>query len=386
MALTLEQLRTIVSRDDALADILVTLQSLGFNTTAWQAGSVQRTMLTGVAQVYATFTGIVDGLSRLAFNSTSEGTALTLFADSHFDNQRTGATSTSGTVVLTGGAVGPPHVLAIGAVIVADATGRTFINTSGGTVPIGGVCAPPLTFQAQIAGTDGNVANDTITVMQTSFAGVTCNNPDPGGGSWITVLGTDTEADVTLRARNTAKWGVISVSDPADRYEYFIRTAVAGAVRVEVDDQTPDGPGTLRAYIASATGVSPAADVTATQAELERIKNPTAKVSAPSGAFAADAQPQTFTYTAYILTASNTAATRAAIEAALSDYVNTLPISGDIFPDAAIGIFVRGECEAAMTDITGVERIAWTLPAGNVNIVAHDVMTISSINGTYTSI
>jgi hypothetical protein len=384
MPLTLAQLRTIITRDDALADIIVDLQSLGFHSTSWQSGSGQRTMPTAMAQTYATMTNSVDALSRHAFNDTSEGDALTAFSASHYDNDRTAATATVGSIVLTGGAVGPPHVVAVGDVVCADATGRTFRNTTGGTVPVSGTVT--LTFQAEVTGTDGNVANATITTMQTPLAGVTCNNPDPGTGSWITSLGTDAESDTTLRARNTAKWGIVSVSDPADRYEYFIRTAVSGAVRVEVDDANPDGPGTLRAYIASATGVSPGADVTATQTELERIKNPTAVVSSPSGAYAADAQPQAFEYTAYVLTASNTTATQTAIETALRGYVNGLPIGGDVFPDAAIGIFVRGECEAAMTALTGVERIAWTLPVGNVNITAHDIMTVASITATYTSI
>lgn len=380
MPLTLEQLRTVTTRDDALADIIVDLQSLGFNTTAWQSGSVQRTMLTAHAQVHSTFSGMIDGLTRLCFNQSSQGDALTAFSWSHYNNLRTASTATTGSIVLTGGAVGPPHAVAIGDVVCADASGRTFRNTSGGTVPASGTVT--LTFQAEVSGTGGNVANDTITIMQTPLAGVTCNNPDPGTGSWITSLGTDEETDATLRARNTAKWGIVSVSDPASRYEYFIRTAVSGAVRVEVDDANPDGPGTLRAYIASATGVSPPADVTATQTELDRIKNPTATATA----YAADAQPQPFEYTAYILSANNTAATQAAIEAALRNYVNTLPISGDVFPDAIPGIFVRGECEAAMTSLDGVERIKWVQPAGNVTITGHDVMTVSGITATYTSI
>jgi uncharacterized phage protein gp47/JayE len=380
MALTLTQLRTVITRDDALADLLTTAQSLGFNATSWQAGSVQRTLLTIFAQGISTYSETVDALSRLAFNSTSTGDAMTQFASSHYDNTRIGATFTEGLVELTGAAVGPPHVLAIGDVTVADSTGRTWKNIEAGTVPVSGSVS--LSFRADVAGVDGNVANDTITVMQTTLAGTTANNPDPGSGTWITTLAVDAEADATLAARNTSKWGVLSVSDPAARYEHFVRTAVPGAVRVEVDDSNPQGPGTIDVYIAAATGVSPGADVTASQTELDRIRNPTATVVA----IAAVAQSQAFVYTAYIQSALNTATTQAAIEAALRAYVNGLDIGGDVFPDSPIGIFAHSEAVGAMTAIGGVDRVELTTPAGNVNVTAHNVMTVASVTPTHTSI
>ena len=380
MALTLSQLRTVISRDDALEDILATLEALGFNVTAWQSGGVVRTLLTAFAQGHSTFTQSVDGLSRLAFNSTSTGDAMTAFADSHYDNQRIGATFTEGLVELTGAAVGPPHAVAIGDVTVADSSGRTFKNVEAGTVPLSGSVS--LLFRADVAGTDGNVANDTITVMQTTFAGTTANNPDPGGGTWISTLAVDEETDASLAARNTAKWGVLSVSDPADRYEYFVRQAVAGASRVEIDDSNPRGAGTIDVYIATSTGVSPGADVTATQTEMDRIRNPTADVVA---AAAAD-QPQGFEYTAYIQSALNTATTQAAIAQALRDYVNGLDIGGEVFPDSPIGIFAHSEAVGAMTAIIGVNRIELTTPPANVSITAHHVMTVASVTATHTSV
>ena len=64
MALTLAQLRTVTTRDDALEDLLTTLQALGFNTSAWQSGSVQRTLMTAFAQGYASMTEITAALEE----------------------------------------------------------------------------------------------------------------------------------------------------------------------------------------------------------------------------------------------------------------------------------------------------------------------------------
>ena len=380
MALTLEQLRTPITPDEALTGLLTIAQSLGFNTTSWQSGSTQRTFIQIFAQVDSTFTNVTDSLSRLAFNNTSFGDGLTAFSSSNYDNDRIDATNTIGDIVLTGGAVGPPHVVAAGDIVAADAAGVTFRNITAGTIPASGTVT--LSFQAETPGTTGNVANNTITILQTALAGVTINNPDPGSGSWITTLATDEETDAALISRNITKWGTLSPSDPADRYEFFVRTAVPSATRVEVDDSNPRGPGTLDVYIAAATGVSSAADVSATQTELDRIKNPTADVLA----LAATAQLQNFTYTAFVLTANNTAATQAAIQQALEDYTNGLDIGGDIFPDAIQGIWVLSEALQAMSEIAGVERVEFAVPTGNTSILGHHIMTVGAVTATYTSV
>ena len=380
MSLTLEQLRTPLTNDEALNGLLTIARSVGFNTTAWQSGSTQRTLLQIMATVWATTTQVTDSLSRLAFNSTSFGDGLTAFSSSNYDNARIAATSTIGDLVLTGGAIGPPHVVAAGDVVAADASGTAFRNLVGGVIPASGSLT--LSFTADNPGTIGNVNNATITILQTALAGVTVNNPDPGSGSWITTLGTDDETDAALQQRNTDKWGTLSPSDPEARYAYFIRTAVPSATRVEIDDGNPDGPGSLRAFIAGATGVSSGADVAATQTELERIKNPTANVLA----LAALAQVQPFTFTAYILTANNTAATQAAVQQALENYTNSLPIGGELFPDAMNGIWVLSEAIQAMSAIAGVERVEFAVPTGNTPVTAHRVMTVGTITQTYVAI
>ena len=379
MALTLEQMRTATTRDEALADILTTLQALGFNTTAWGASSVQRFMLTAFADLYRNATLVTDAISRMAFNDSATGDAMTAFADSHYDNQRVGATYAAGLVTLTGAAVGPPYVLAIGDVVVANAAGITFRNTTGGTVPASG--SIPLTFQAEVAGITGNVANSTITILQTALAGVTVNNPDPGSGTWLTTVAVDIESDATLALRNTAKWGVLSPSDPLAAYAYYISTAEPNATRVEVDDANPRGLGTLDIYIAAAGAVSSAQDVTDAQTEADRIRNPTADVLA----IAAPAQAQAFVATVRITSALNTAATQAAVLAALTAYVNGLPISGTVF-GAAQGQFVFSEAVGAMTAVPGVVEVAMTTPAANVLITLHSVMTIASYTPTYVSV
>lgn len=369
MALSLLQLRTILNRDQALAELLETLQSLGFNTTAWQSGSIQLTLLTTFADSYARMTSVASSLSMLAFNATSIGQSLTAFSDSHYDNQRLAAASTEGVVVLTGAAVGPPHTITVGQLVATDATGRSYRNTTAGTLAASGTLE--LTFGADIVGSDGNIPSSTLTILQTPLAGTTIDNPPiPATGTWITSLGNDEETDASLRLRNTSKWGTLSYSDPADRYEHYVRTAVPTVPRVEIDDDDPGGPGTIHIYVAGPTATATPVDVAAAQVEADRIKNPTADVTC----FAATEQPQAFVYDCYITAGLNTADTQTAVEQALTDYVNGLPISGTLFPILGTGNFVFSEALAAMTSVVGVERIDMTTPPGNVPIAAHAIM------------
>ena len=78
--MNLSQLRTTVTKDEALTFLLTELASLGFGATSWQSGSVQRTLVEMFASVYSNLTLSVDAISRIAFNDTSEGAALTAFS------------------------------------------------------------------------------------------------------------------------------------------------------------------------------------------------------------------------------------------------------------------------------------------------------------------
>jgi len=383
MPLTLLQLRSPLTVDQALEEDLDTLAALGFNTTAWQTGSVQLTFVRMIATVHSTLTTYADSLSRLAFNATSLGEALTAFSGSQYANDRIVSTPTSGTVVLTGGPVGPPYAVALGQLVVTDANGVTFRNTTTGTIPASGTL--DLTFECETPGTAGNVANNTLTILQTPLAGVASNNPAiPATGTWVTSLGTDAESDAALRLRNISKWGTISYSDPADRYENYLRTAVPNLPRIELDDDNPRGPGTLDLYVATTDGSAPTViDLAAAQTETNRIKNPTADALV----FAAALAPEAFAYDCYISAANNTTATQTAVIDALKGYVDGLPIGGSVFPPATTGVWVQSEAVAAMTAIEGVERVDFSPPHnGNVPVAIHSVMTVGSQTPTFFSV
>lgn len=376
--LTLAQVRASFTLDEATDELIDQLDSLGFSATSWQEGSVQRTIVVIMAFVYWKLREFIASISYFAFNSSSSGDALTSFSDSHYDNQRVTAVAAQHTCVLTGGAVGPPHTVVIDQLVASDGT-LTFRNKTAGTVPASGTLS--LTFECETLGADGNVANGTITTLQTPLAGVTINNPDPGTGTSITRVGADAELDAALQLRNSSKWSTLDpVTAIADRYEYTARTVVANC-RVAVDDSNPGGPGTIYVYIAADDGV-------ATSGEQTLVDN------------AIDAAAFGGTHTVYIATADALAITATiyydpdytssdvedAVDAAVETYINAAPIGGYDYSPGPSAVIDRDGLLAAIRAVDGVEKVSMTVPSADFSVTAYHVATAGTHSWTMTAV
>lgn len=371
MPLTVKQLTTPVSKEEALQLMLDELESLGFNVTNWHSGSVQRTFLKGVAVVWALATQYVDLTTRIGFNESSYEDGLTLFSRSHYDNERVEEIATEGVMLFTGAAVGPPHTVSVGDVVVQDeATGLYFENTEGGTIPASGT--KQLAMRAREEGTASNIPNGSTLKMSTTFTGVTVTNPDPGTGTWITTLGVDAEDDDTLRTRNRTKWATLNWAAPEEAYINLALNADTDVTRVAVDDSNPRGPGTVDVYIARADGVAVSADVTTVQEAIDAVR----PVSADAYTQAAAAQPVTISGTVYVTAALHDSDKEAEIEQAAIDYINSLVIGGDVLAGST-GVVPFSELLHAITDVEGVRSVALTSPTADVTVSGFAVATVS---------
>lgn len=391
MPFTILQLQTPITRDQALTTMLNNLQALGFNVTSWQSGSVQRTILTEVAETWSTATEFVATLVNMAFNDTSTDAALTTFSDSHYDNQRVTNVLTQGEMIFTGGAVGPPHTVSPGDVRVQETvSSQTYINITGGTIPLSG--SVTLDMEAQSPGVAGNIGTGLATLeLVTSFSGVSVTNPlIVGSTTWITQLGVDEEADATLQTRNTTKWTTLNFATPDGAYVQISLRADSDITRVTADDTNPRGPGTVDVYIARATGVATGADVTQVQTTgtddfAVDKKRP---VTADALVIAAPAQAVTVTGTIHITTSLDDAAgvKRAEIEQAAIDYVNSLDIGGEVLPPATTGVLVFSELLGAITAVVGVRSVSLSSPTADVPISGFSVATLGAPSFSYVTI
>lgn len=247
--LSVENLRTTATTSGAYRWLIELLTYVGFETTGWQPGRIQRSLMTTFAAGNADLTELGKFIAEFGFGPTSSGPALKLFSKSRYDNDYFRAVKTSGPMRLRNKS-SSNYPMEVGKVIVQDAAGVQFRNVTAGTLLPGSVGAPTsldLTFEAVKAGAGGNVGRSTVNKMVTQFAGVSVeNNVTPITGPWYTVTGLDEELDSALRKRNETKWALMSLDLVKEGFE-----AVAlknGAIKVDIDDSNPRGQFTLDVY------------------------------------------------------------------------------------------------------------------------------------------
>lgn len=388
MAFTIEQLETPLTDEQALEELRGVLADFGFSSKSWQSGSVQLTILYLGARVYSKLTEMVSTVSKAGYNSTSTKTALTKFSKSVYDNDRIAAVKTVGPLELTTASGEGPHAVAIGDLLATDGT-RTYRNTQGGTLTD---AAPvSLTFEAEVAGEDGNVAINTITTLQTPLAGVTVNNPEVSGGVWYTTAGVDEESDAKLITRNVTKWATLNpISKPKDGYINLALSASAGVEHVKVDASNPRGENTIDVYIAGASValLAGGTEELAVQAAFDAKKPP----SMDPDAVVASQLSVTVSGTVYLVASYNTAANQATIEQAIRDYVVGTGIGGlDLSPGPANLVPEDGIKDAIRNSVTStteqvIKNVDLTAPVGDITPGAFQIPVVTTIALTYQSV
>jgi len=253
-SLTVAQLLTPSTEAQSLAKVLALLDSIGFPATAWQSGGIARTMIQLIAKLHSDLTLTVQTITQGRFNDEARGPWLTLFSDSHYDNQRIAAVRTVLSVTLFDQGSAGPFALNAQQVVIADVDGHTFRNQGADTtLPQGGTRT--LDFQAEVAGaaSSGGVPLRLVTAL----AGVIVQTSE------VTTPGVDEEQDPKLQTRNRTKWATLSYAAPEDAYRLWALSAAPAITRAWPDATNPRGPGTLDVYIAGVSGALTSTEETA---------------------------------------------------------------------------------------------------------------------------
>lgn len=374
--LTLAQLRTLVTVEAATEHLIATLADLGFDTTSWQSGSVQRKLLTLTGIVWNQVSQVIVTLTDQLYNETATSDFLTAFSASHYANTRLPAVATTGQVVLTCSAAAGPYTIAASELVFSDSAGRTFRNTGSGTLNSGSTLT--LAVVAEVPGAAGNVANNTITTLVTSRAGVTVANPAIGStGTWILTLGEDAESDTRLRSRNTTKWSSYAMQLASEGVRFYAYKAANAVTRVAVRTDNPGGPGTVWVYLAGASGPAAGGDVTTVQTalNLRSFGNFTA--------YAATAQPIAVSGRVYYSRGYTAAGIQAAVETAIAGAINAAPIGGYDLSPGPTNVIPKNDLEDAIANVTGVRTVALTTPAADIGVPTYSVATVGTLSITY---
>jgi uncharacterized phage protein gp47/JayE len=378
VAVSVDELIVPITKDQALAFLFDLLRGHGFPVESWQSGSLQRTMFEAFAELASEKLLVADQLARAGLLSLSSGGWLDLLSDSHYDNQRFEAVKTLGVVSLTDSDGTGPHTIGVDEVVVSDADGRRYRNTTGGTLALSGVL--PLYFEAEVGGNDGNVPINTLTVRVEGPPGVTVNNPDLGPGTWITRSGADQETDASLQQRDRTKWAGLGVNGPAEAYENWAREADPAVTRVFVDAQNPRGPGTLDVYLAGASGAVAGPVVAAVQNYIDGTTDLVRRraLCADVLALSATNLPVNFTGTVYCDPAMDAVVLGDVVLATLNAFLRAVPIGGVKSFDGDAGELLIGQLYYALFSIPGVVNVVLTAPAANIAMLKTQVAVMGT--------
>lgn len=365
MAYDLSTLLAPKSADTLTTEALALLAARGFPVTAWQAGSVARTLVevdtATLADLYVAAQSVAGG----AFLDLAAGAWLTLLAYHRFQIERTPAQFATGTVRLTCAGGSGPYTINAGRLIVSNGT-RRFVstNTAAVTVPSGGYV--DVVVRAELAGTAGNVGSLSVTtIVSPALAGVTCTNAAAFTG------GDAEESDAALRTRCRAKWATLGRGATLAAYVYHATdVAHTGVAVTRALALANPGDGTVTVYVAKAGGAASSGEAAAVQTYVES-QNP---ITDALTVLPATAVAVNIAATIEVRAANDSTANRTLATDALASYFAGLAIGDDVD---------LGAIYAAIRQASGVIDVDVSAPSADTSVGASQVATLGTVTLTW---
>lgn len=383
--LTLKQLTTPVTEDEALATSLQVLNELGFQATSWQSGAIQLILIRLFARVWAKLSTTVESIASGGFTSIAASGWLTLLARYVYGLERNPAQSTIGKIRLTSSAGAPTHTFAVGDLIIADAaTGATtyhsFTCTAGGTLNPGTYL--DIEFKADTPGIESNIAPSTTLYLWTPLVGVTATNPPYGtSNTWITTPGQAEEDDARLYARCLGRFEKLTYGNTDGAYRGWALDAVPEVTRVTM--LSAPGNGTVTLVGATSLGGLTLAQRTSIENHVNGVTDGIGR--RPINDIFTAVSAVTVTTPALVITAyvypDQAAAVPGLITTALLSYFGSIPIGGTKLVNAQ-GYVLFDEINER-SKVEGTKSISLSISANiplNSNEIYVPAITVNTIN------
>lgn len=391
--ISLEKLRKPLTRAQAATRIAELLTSLGFETTGWQDGRIQKTIITMLALIWSDASEVVKAIAEFGFNDYATGDALNEFSRSRFANTKVAAVRTRGPMTLRSTS-SAPYTIEVGQLIASTDAGVQFRNVTGGALSAGSTLTPAtlvLTWDALIAGNAGNVPLNSVTRLVTSLAGVTVANDS--GTPWYVTAGADEESDESIRLRNSTKWATLTVELVAESYENIARTN--GARKVLVDATNPRGPGTIDVYSAAENALLGSGTMQTIQTAFSQraFQTDGAWVTPwPPGntSRVANKHPDTLalnvTASLYHSSSVSGAVIIERARAALAELVRLTPIGGWDYSPGPNHVLTVADITDALKSVEGMRTVALVAPSATGTVPSHALVVEGTWSLTATAV
>lgn len=365
MSLSLQQLLTPQTEEQALDEILDALDGLGFTATSWQPGSKARHVVQLLARLKASFSNTRLLITKGRFNDTAEQHWLTLKSSSDFNNIRAAAITTQIRVRFDDPLSVGPFSVAAGDLVAKGEDGATYRSIDALSLSEGATNVK-IRFEAEVPGA---TAGPFSISLVTPLAGVDVSLFE------IIRPGADPESDDRLRDRNRSKWSTLSQAAPGDAYRTWAMEASDSVTRVWVDDLNPRGPGSIDVIIAGVSGALPGTVATTVTDYINGGIDGVYRRPLGANLLVKNAENATinvtgtvYSYASYSLTDIQTAA-----DAAADDYIATVAVGGTV---------LLAELYARIMSVAGVRNVVITSPTADVTVDAGKVPVGNSTLGS----
>lgn len=366
---------------------LAVATTLSLPVTSWSVGDPTRSLYHFVSEILSTLEGVAVGYIASGFLDFAVAAAeaddsnrpwLILLAEQVYGYDTTEATYATTTITLTNNAGGfYPDILSGDLTFRSSATGKTYHNTSSGTLNSGPATTLVLDIVADEPGSASSAGAGEIDEMVTTLLEVTCSNA-------TAATGLDAESPASVATGCRAKLGALSPNGPRSAYEYVAtRPALTGTTNVTRARSIGDSAtGDVTLLLAGPSGGVAGADVTLVQTAIERWATPLCITPTASTAVNHVIAP-TYELWLYDTVGKEDAEIKALVEASLQSIMLARPISGDIIPPAAGAVYHSLLESAIASPFPGeVFRVALTSPAGDTAIAWNEVPVLGTVTPT----
>jgi uncharacterized phage protein gp47/JayE len=356
--ITLGQLLTSTTEDEALKLGLEYLSGFGFQATSWQSGSIQYSIVRLLARLYSDLTIGISDAAASGWAKKARGVYLDMLGEYDRDLPRQGAIATIGNMVLTSTAAAPIHTWGVEEIVIADAPtapANTWRITLGNTLNPG--TSVTVSVKAETAGSAANIGANATLYLWTPLVGVTVTNPaNDLSTTWITTAGQDIESDTRYIERLIGRWHRLSLGT-LDAYKAWVLEADPTITRVVVKNGTAQGQ--IRIIGATASGGISASQILTvsnylngvTDGKQRRLINDSLLIE---GATTVTTPALTLIVTCDAALSSDVVSR---VTKAINDMLALLDIGGEIISPSTVGKILASKLYGAIMSQAGVRNV-----------------------------
>lgn len=349
---------------------------IGLPVTSWQVGDPTRSLYHVLSAKLEAFESNISGYIKSGFLDHATGVWLKVLAEQVYGVDVPPATYAETTVVLTNASTNLYIVDAGDLTFASSVTGKTYRNTTGGTLAVGPATTLSVTVVADEAGSASSAGAAEITRLVTALDGVTCTNA-------TAAVGIDEQDESVTRQQCKDMQDATSPDGARGAYAYFARnpdyggTSAITRVRTYGDSTT----GIVTIYFAGPSGGSSAADVALAQLAIVTWCLP---LCITLVAAAATNVTIAVTYELWLYKSCNktVAEVRTAVSTALGVLFSQRPIGGDVVAPATTGKIYQSDILATIVKaIPEGFRASVSAPSGDTTLTNGQVAVLGTVTG-----